>query len=931
MYRHRLMRNLHTYNFTRTIPLRGSILLLFIALLFGMTTSQVSSSSSVAEHKIPVTYQPPTYTLSVEAIVRPDGSSSYTQNSLITVTPDYGVYEEDTQLQITSAVPSVSGQSCQVTWYWYVPDVSPDWHALDHHNRTIAVTMDHDKWFRAEWDCTADAPQRTLSVEAIVRPDGGSSYTQNSLITVTPDTGGVYDDGTQIQISSAIASVSDQSCQVTWYWYVPDVSPDWHALNHHKTNILVTMDHDKWFRAEWDCTADAPQRTLSVEAVVEPSGDAPYTDNSLIIVDPDTGGAYDDGAQIQITSAAPSASGQSCQVTWYWYVPDVSPDWHPLNHHRQTIMVTMDHDKWFRAEWECTPIRTVQRSLSVVATVHPTDRDSYIDNTLITINPDKNGVYQNGDKIEITSNAPSLPNQSCQVTWYWYVPDVATGWHALNHHKQTISVTMDHDKWFQAEWNCNITQQQYLLDVDLLVKPASDAEYHDRALIDIQPESRETYPEGSPILITSGVPLIDGEYCQLTWYWYVPDVSPDWHALANHNLTISVTMAHNKWFRAEWTCITLPDTSSRRIMAEALIALDDGSLYPDDSLISIAPESNGFYQPGTIISLSTTAPTEEEKSCQLTWLSLVPSASPDWFELTNHDPTISVTVEYDTWYRALWSCLDQDKVCHTLNRLHEGDGNDPVATPAHSGGCGTGTYVAGEWVDLEARQDSGWEISGWSGTEDDGSTESTNRLLMPVDNHTVTVRYIREREPMSIFMPTVHMANADTTPASFPQLADGNLDTPENSSWQETSSQSLELIIPEEDVAPMHIAAASPPNLAWLGGRENERSLLSQSIQLPADFGLVKLHFSYWIGSLDSTCEGDRAYINVNNQSIYDIDLCRPNNSSEWGSASVDISEFIGERITITFLAELDSDDQISNWFIDNISLCDDSPEHPCD
>jgi hypothetical protein len=50
--------------------------------------------------------------------------------------------------------------------------------------------------------------------------------------------------------------------------------------------------------------------------------------------------------------------------------------------------------------------------------------------------------------------------------------------------------------------------------------------------------------------------------------------------------------------------------------------------------------------------------------------------------------------------------------------------------------------VAGEVISLSgAVPDSGWEISGWSGTDNDASTASTNSLTMPASAHTASVIY----------------------------------------------------------------------------------------------------------------------------------------------------------------------------------------------
>lgn len=79
--------------------------------------------------------------------------------------------------------------------------------------------------------------------------------------------------------------------------------------------------------------------------------------------------------------------------------------------------------------------------------------------------------------------------------------------------------------------------------------------------------------------------------------------------------------------------------------------------------------------------------------------------------------------------------------CRTLSVGHSGGGNEPVTTPPASAGCLAGEYVPGAWVDLVAIPDEGWKVSVWSGTDDDSSKATTNRLTMPDGNHTVTIQY----------------------------------------------------------------------------------------------------------------------------------------------------------------------------------------------
>ena len=79
--------------------------------------------------------------------------------------------------------------------------------------------------------------------------------------------------------------------------------------------------------------------------------------------------------------------------------------------------------------------------------------------------------------------------------------------------------------------------------------------------------------------------------------------------------------------------------------------------------------------------------------------------------------------------------------CYTLNKSHSGSGSNPAADPLNSSGCSSGQYISDETINLTASPSSGYQVSGWSGTNDDGSTSNTNSVTMPPNNHTVTVYY----------------------------------------------------------------------------------------------------------------------------------------------------------------------------------------------
>ena len=81
-------------------------------------------------------------------------------------------------------------------------------------------------------------------------------------------------------------------------------------------------------------------------------------------------------------------------------------------------------------------------------------------------------------------------------------------------------------------------------------------------------------------------------------------------------------------------------------------------------------------------------------------------------------------------------------VCYALTLSHNGQGADPVASPANSSGCPSGQYVAGASITLIAAPDTGWQVDSWTGTTNNTSTSTTNTVFMPVSAHAASVTYV---------------------------------------------------------------------------------------------------------------------------------------------------------------------------------------------
>ena len=107
-------------------------------------------------------------------------------------------------------------------------------------------------------------------------------------------------------------------------------------------------------------------------------------------------------------------------------------------------------------------------------------------------------------------------------------------------------------------------------------------------------------------------------------------------------------------------------------------------------------------------------------------------------------------------------------ICYTLTLNHTGSGGDPVATPDNSAGCPAGQYVSAAVVQLNAAPDTGWEVTGWSGSDDDASSAENNSVTIPVADHSVSVAY----SPICYTL-TLNHTGSGSDPAATPANSAG--------------------------------------------------------------------------------------------------------------------------------------------------------------
>ena len=94
-------------------------------------------------------------------------------------------------------------------------------------------------------------------------------------------------------------------------------------------------------------------------------------------------------------------------------------------------------------------------------------------------------------------------------------------------------------------------------------------------------------------------------------------------------------------------------------------------------------------------------------------------------EANNHKPRLVITYHF----------------CYPLTLSHTGSGSDPSPNPGNSTGCPAGQYVAGELITLNASPSTNWNVTAWSGTNNDASTSTTNTKTMPASASSASVTY----------------------------------------------------------------------------------------------------------------------------------------------------------------------------------------------
>src|SRR5690606_27560353 len=103
----------------------------------------------------------------------------------------------------------------------------------------------------------------------------------------------------------------------------------------------------------------------------------------------------------------------------------------------------------------------------------------------------------------------------------------------------------------------------------------------------------------------------------------------------------------------------------------------------------------------------------------------------------------------------------------------------------------------------------------------------------------------------------------------------------------------------------------------WLGGADDEVSILSQQVIVPA--GQAVLSYYHWIGSEDA-CGFDFAGVSVNGTAVSEYTLCAQEETAGWARKSVNLAAYAGQSVMLEFWATTDGSG-ISSLFLDDVAF----------
>jgi len=195
-----------------------------------------------------------------------------------------------------------------------------------------------------------------------------------------------------------------------------------------------------------------------------------------------------------------------------------------------------------------------------------------------------------------------------------------------------------------------------------------------------------------------------------------------------------------------------------------------------------------------------------------------------------------------------------------------------------------------------------------SSTRIPSSTRTPSNTRVPSSTRTAS----KTRIPSSTRTAT---KTATPRPDYFTRVTNGNFETG-NTTWTESSTNYPSIIMNDA-----RIKARSGKFYAWLGGHDDETSLLSQSITVQSDAPYLRL---YYMTASGEKCGNryDTAQIAIDGVTVANgnLELCARNLVKSWKPMTVDLTSKIGQ--TVTFSVTTTTDESIvSSLWLDDIGF----------
>jgi hypothetical protein len=176
-------------------------------------------------------------------------------------------------------------------------------------------------------------------------------------------------------------------------------------------------------------------------------------------------------------------------------------------------------------------------------------------------------------------------------------------------------------------------------------------------------------------------------------------------------------------------------------------------------------------------------------------------------------------------------------------------------------------------------------------TDDPGAIQKSDFEFPPVNNHNPTSEEVEKND--------------------LPTVVNGNFEQGSFVGWNEYSSFGYPL------VGVMSGFAHGGSWLAWLGGDEDETSVISQS-----NISIINpthLRLWYYIFSTDA-CGYDYGFVMVNGDLHHEWELCASNNTNGWVPLDINLSAYGGQTVELS-IGAVNDESFYSNLFIDDVVL----------